>query len=211
MKAIAAFLMLALIPATAFAGEYWIDPKHSQIRFTVKHMRLFKLNGKFRKFEGTVTFDKESQVVEGVDIKITANSVDTNNHERDVHLRTFYFLNTKKYPEIKFKLRKPGRLDENGMAITGDITLHGVTKPVELTARFLGSGTDLCRNQRVSIEVTGKINRTDFGINRQERMKDGAPLYADEMTLTVTIAGVLIDPNQSSFKCGNYPASRTKM
>jgi len=210
-KIIFVTLILAVLPAAASGGNYWIDPKHSHIGITVKHMKLFNLKGKFKKFKGSLQFDKENMTVEKAEFTVRAGSLDTGNSQRDLKFRTQGFLFTRKYPVITFSIGKSGRLDGNSGKIMGDLTLRGVTRPVEFDAEYLGSGTDLCRYKRISLSAKGKINRTDFGITRQDMMKEGVPMYADEITLDIKLAGVLLDPTQGAFKCGNSPASRTRM
>lgn len=208
---LAAIVALAVLSGAASAGNYWIDPKHSQIGIAVKYMKLFNLKGKFKKFNGNLYFDKESLTLEKAEIKVRAASLDTGNSERDLKFRTPGFLYTNKFSEIILNISKSGRLDGNSGKLIGDLTIRGVTLPLEFDLEYLGSGLDLCRYERISLSAKGKISRADFGITSQEMIKDGVPMYADEITLDVKLAGVLLDPAQAAFKCGNYPASRTRM
>ncbi|MFQ5431125.1 MAG: YceI family protein [Nitrospinota bacterium] len=210
-KLVLVALILVAMQAAASAGNYWIDPKHSHIGITVKQMKIFNLKGKFKKFTGNVYFDKENLTIEKADFTVRAGSLDTGNRDRDRKFRTPGFLYTRKFPEITLTVGKSGKLDGKRGTLTGDLTLRGVTRPVEFNVEYLGSGTDLCRYKRISLAAKGKINRTDFGITRQEMIKEGVPMYGDEITLDIKLAGVLLDPTQAAFKCGNYPASRTRM
>ena len=210
-KIVVAALIIAVLPTVASAGKYWIDPKHSHIGITVKQMKIFNLKGNFKKFNGNVYFDEEKMTLEKADFTVRAASLDTGNNERDLKFRTPGFLYTQKYPEITLTVSKSGSLNGNRGKFVGNLTLRGVTRPMDIDVKYLGSGTDMCRYKRISLSATGKINRTDFGITRQDMMREGIPMYADEITLTIKLAGVLLDPTQSAFKCGNYPASRTRM
>jgi polyisoprenoid-binding protein YceI len=210
-KLVIAALIMAALPAAASAGNYWIDPKHSHIGITVKHMKIFNLKGKFKKFNGNVYFDEEKLTLEKADFTVRASSLDTGNRERDLKFRTPGFLYTKKYPEITLTVSKSGSLNGNRGKFVGDLTLRGVTMPLEFDVEYLGSGTDLCRYKRISLSAKGKINRKDFGITRQDMMREGIPMYADEIILDIKLSGVLLDPTQAAFKCGNYPSSRTRM
>ena len=130
-----AFLSAALVlaaPTLAWAGGYEIDPVHSQVGFSVKHMMVSKVNGNFRKFSGTADIDDKKPENSKVEVTIDASSIDTGNEKRDGHLKTADFFDTAKYPTITFKSKSVKSLGEGKFDVTGDLTMHGVTKSVTL-------------------------------------------------------------------------------
>lgn len=149
----------------ALAADYKIDKEgqHAFIQFRIKHLGYSWLYGTFKDFDGTFTFDETNPSADKVNVTIKTDSVDTNHAERDKHIRSGDFLNVAKAPLATFastEVKKQGA----DLAITGNLTLNGVTKPVTLDAKLLGQGDDPWGNYRAGFEATGKIKLKDFNI-----------------------------------------------
>ncbi|OSN11711.1 hypothetical protein AU512_01105 [Lonsdalea iberica] len=150
---------------SALAANYKIDKEgqHAFIQFRIKHLGYSWLYGTFKDFDGTFTFDEANPAADKVNVTIKTDSVDTNHAERDKHIRSADFLNVAKAPLATFTstgVKKSG----DDLAITGNLTLNGVTKPVTLEAKLLGQGDDPWGNYRAGFEARGKIRLKDFNI-----------------------------------------------
>jgi polyisoprenoid-binding protein YceI len=165
------------------ADDYVIDTKgaHASIKFRVQHLGYSWLYGRFNEFDGKFSYDQKQPENASVEVTIKTSSVDSNHAERDKHLRSDDFLHVDKYPEAKFVSTgfTPGK-DGNGV-LKGNLTLHGVTKPLEIDVEFIGAGDDPWGGYRVGFEGTTRFAMADFGI-----VKDLGPKSKDvEMILSV--------------------------
>src|SRR6202451_1181935 len=131
-KTAIAIAMLAVLPALAHADTWQIDPAHTNVEFTVRHMMISNVKGQFQKTSGTITTNGSDPASAQIDATIDASSVDTRVDKRDMHLKSPDFLDVAKYPTITFKTTKVEAAGPNKWKVTGDLTLHGVTKPVVL-------------------------------------------------------------------------------
>jgi polyisoprenoid-binding protein YceI len=159
------FCVLAALPATTRgADQYRIDPVHSAAIFRVKHMNVGYTYGRFNDIGGSVTIDEQDPAHCVFDIQVKAESLDTANAKRDGHLRSTDFFNVKEFPTIAFKskqvkLAKPGTYE-----VTGDLTLHGVTKTITVTLQRVGTGNSPMGGQRTGFETNFSIRRSDYGM-----------------------------------------------
>lgn len=171
--------LLVALPSVA-ADNYTIDGSHSQVVFKVGHLGVSNNYGRFNDLAGSYTLDGANSKIE---ITIKAESVDTANAKRDEHIKSPDFFNAKQFPTITFKSTsvKPG--SGNDMAVTGDLTFLGVTKPVSFTATKIGEGDDPWGGHRSGFEATIKIKRGDFGSTKMV-----GPV-GDEVTLLINIEG----------------------
>ncbi len=174
---------LTFASSTLMAADYVIDTKgaHASIKFRIQHLGYSWLYGRFNDFDGKFSYDEAAPEKASVEVNIKTASVDSNHAERDKHLRSDDFLNVDKYPEAKFVSTgySPGK-DGKG-TVKGNLTLHGITKPLEIDVQFIGAGKDPWGGYRSGFEGTTKFSRTDFGI-----MKNLGPKSNDvEMTLSV--------------------------
>lgn len=174
----------------AGAETYQIDPVHSDVRFSVSHM-VGKVSGRFGKFEGTVEYVKGDPKAWKVDALIQTASIDTNNEDRDKHLRTGDFLDTEKFPTISFKSTKVTDLKGDKAKLHGDLTLHGVTKPVVLDLELGGVVKDPWGNQRAGATAATKINRKDYGIVWNKVLDGGGLVVGEEVSITLEIEGIV--------------------
>jgi polyisoprenoid-binding protein YceI len=179
---------LALTAAAAAQASTWqIDPNHSSAQFSVRHLGVSTVRGAFARITGTAKYDPADVTKSSLETTIDAKSVDTRVEMRDNDLRSPNFLDVEKYPTITFHSTQFKSPNTGKMQITGDLTIHGVTKPVVLDVDGpSGPMKDPWGNQRIGVTATTKINRKDFDVN-------GAPgVVGDE--ITITIDAELIQP-----------------
>jgi len=167
--------------------SYQIDPAHSSANFSVKHMMIAKVHGGFQKINGKFVYDAADLSQSSVEVTIEAGSIDTHEPQRDTHLKSADFFDIGKYPTLNFKstrFEKGG----SGMLVTGDLTLHGVTRSVTLD---LESPTpevkDPWGNFRIAVSGGTKIKRKDFGLTWNQALETGGFLVGDDVTVTLDI------------------------
>lgn len=182
-----AALLLALIlasPAQAAPETYGYDPLHTQVLFSVGHMGFTESHGRFLKFKGTFDLDEQRPEDSSANITIDAASVDLGDATWNEHVRD-KFLEPAKYPEISFKSTKVTRTGEKTADLTGDLTLHGVTKPVTLhvTLNKIGQHPMLQDRKDAGFTLKGTLRRSDFGINAY------IPMVADEVNIIIEADG----------------------
>lgn len=167
-------------------GTWTVDPAHSSVEFQVRHMGIATVRGKFNSFEGTLEIGEEPKAYGTVDVA----SIDTNEEQRDAHLRSPDFFDAETHPKLSFESTAIERVDEDAFRITGDLTLHGVTRPVTLEAVVQGTDIDPWGNERVGLEVVGQINRGDFGMKFNQALGSGNMLVSDKVKLLLDISAV---------------------
>jgi polyisoprenoid-binding protein YceI len=140
-------------------GTWRVDPSHSRIGFAVKHLGIATARGRFKEFEGTL--DLDGGRAHGT---VEAASVDTNIDTRDEHLRSPDFFEVVEHPELRFESTDIRPLGKDSFEIEGDLTIRGVTNPIVLRAELRGSGTDPSGDERIGLEVTGELDRSDWGM-----------------------------------------------
>ena len=187
--AVAAVIALTwLTPCTGRAADtYEIDASHSSVQFSVRHMMISNVHGGFPKLSGKVVGDPANPTATTVEATIEAASVDTRNEKRDEHLRGADFLDVAKFPAIAFKSTKVEKAGES-WKLHGDLTLHGVTKPVVLdVTNVTAPMKDPWGNTRVGATATTKINRRDYGIVFNKTLDGGGVLVGDEISITIDV------------------------
>jgi polyisoprenoid-binding protein YceI len=185
---ILAFLV-AVAPGMALAAPWTIDTSHTSVNFKIRHL-FTKVNGSFQKVEGTFTFDPQHPEAGSVEAVIDAASITTRNEKRDNHLRSPDFFDVAKFPQITFKSTKVEK-DDAGMRLIGDLTMHGVTKPVTLNLEFLGAGPHMLPGSQVSgFSATGTLNRKDFGLEWNKALETGGTLLGDEVEIEIGVEAV---------------------
>ena len=168
--------------ASAPAGSYRVDGTHSSLVFRVSHMNLAPFYGRFNEISGTFEFDPNDASKLAIDVQIKAESIDTNSSRRDGHLKGPDFFNAKEFPTIRFKSSGATKIADKKYKVSGDLSLHGVTKPVTLTVEHTGSGNQ--RGAEVQgFDVTGTIKRSEF---EMKYMLNG---LGDEIRLMAGIEG----------------------
>ena len=184
------FLAVALALVTpAQAAEYTIDPGHSKVLFKAKHLGISTVTGRFDKFSGSYEFDPKDFKSAKVSATIESASVNTDNERRDTHLKSADFLEAAKYPQLTFVSKEVKNVGEGKFKVTGDMTLHGVTKPITLDAEFGGIAKDR-NSERSAFNATGKINRKDFGLTWSRLTEAGGLVVGEEITIILEIEGI---------------------
>jgi polyisoprenoid-binding protein YceI len=168
-------------------GTYTVDPAHSRVGFSVKHMGIVTVRGEFGAFEGSLEIGEDGAVASGT---AQAVSVDTSEPQRDEHLRSGDFFDAERFPQIAFRSTTIRPLDEDTFAIVGDLTMHGITREVALEAEIQGSDTDPWGNERVALEITGQLNRADFDMKFNQVLGSGNMLVSDKVKLNLDISAI---------------------
>jgi polyisoprenoid-binding protein YceI len=169
-------------------STYQIDPAHSSVQFSIRHMMISNVRGSFSKVTGTVEYDPESLADSKVTAEIDVNSINTSDDKRDAHLRSADFFDIQTYPNMRFVSTKVEKTGDDEFRITGDLTLHGVTKQIVLTASDVSAeGKDPWGNTRFGAAVRGQLNRKDFGLNWSAPLETGGVLVGDTVKLDLEI------------------------
>ena len=174
--------------AAATITKWVIDPMHSEVQFKVKHLVISTVTGFFRSFEGSMETDGDNFEDAKISFAIDIDSIDTNQSQRDGHLKSADFFDAEKYPQITFSstsFKATG--DEDEYKLTGDLTVKGVTKSVTLDAEFGGSADDFYGNTKAGFEVSGKINRKEFGLNMDVVTEAGSVVVGEDIKLMINI------------------------
>lgn len=188
-----ALVPLALVPlalaSQARASEWTLDPDHTEIGFSVRHMMVTDVRGAFEKYTGTITVDDKDVTKSTVAVEIDVASINTKVAKRDGHLKSPEFFDVAKFPKMTFKATKIEKgATANALKVTGDLTLHGVTKPVVLDVALSDEWQDPKewggRTHR-GVKATTKINRQDFGVSWQTKLDRGGVVAGDEVTIMI--------------------------
>lgn len=188
-------LSLALA-APALADTYAIDKNHSEAAFQVRHI-LTKVRGTFRDFGGTINFDKAKPENSSVEFRIKTGSIDTGVQKRDDHLRSPDFFDAATHPEIVFKSTRIVSKGNNKFDVTGDFTLHGVTKQITLPVTFLGE-QKFMKGTKAGFETAVTINRKDYGLNWNRALESGGVMVGEEVEISINIEADLQQPAPSN-------------
>ena len=182
--------MISTVKSTLVpAGTWAVDPAHSTVGFSVKHLGIASVRGKFDQFEGTLEIGEGDEsarafgTVQGV-------SVNTNDAGRDEHLRSADFFGVEQNPELRFESTEITQVGDDSFEITGDLTMNGVTKPITLTAEVQGTEIDPWGNERVGLEVTGQLNRGDWNMTFNQALGSGNLLVGEKVKLNLDISAV---------------------
>ncbi|HEX7599660.1 MAG TPA: YceI family protein [Polyangia bacterium] len=177
---------LLLSPTLSQAATWDIDPAHSAVEFSVRHMMVTTVKGQFQKLKGTVELDEKDPTKSAVEVSIETDSLDTREPKRDGHLKSPDFFDAAKFPTITFKSTKIEKAGKGKFKITGDLTMHGVTKPVVLMAEGPSAAMKdpFGRTIRGAM-ATGKINRKDWGMTWNKTLDAGGMLVSDEVKLEI--------------------------
>ena len=160
MKKLGLFACLLLSPS-AFSAVYALDPTHTSIGFEVIHLGITKVPGKFKDFKGSFEFDEKTQTLKDLNVEVKTASINTENNDRDGHLKGADFFNVEKFPVATFKITKPVKLD--GKPIKGELTLLGKTQSVAMNVKYNGS-INMGGTQKTAFDALSKIDRTQFGM-----------------------------------------------
>ena len=183
--------VLAVVPSLGHAATWELDPAHSSISFGIRHLLISKVRGHFNTFTGKAVGDPATPAKAVIEATIETASIDTANQKRDDHLRSPDFLDAAKFPTMTFKSKKIESAGPGKAKVTGDLTLHGVTKEVVLDVE---GPTDVIKDPmgktRAGAHATTKINRKDFGIAYDRTMDGGGLVVGEEVDITIDVEAV---------------------
>ncbi|UMY65208.1 MULTISPECIES: YceI family protein [unclassified Flavobacterium] len=170
------------------ATTKWVlDPTHSEITFKVKHMMFTNVSGKFDTFQATAESDGDNFENARFDFQAETTSINTGNADRDNHLRGGDFFDAEQFPQLTFKSTAFQQKSGDDYTLTGDLSLHGVTKSISLDVEFGGLAQDPWGNTKAGLSATGKLNRKDFGLNWNAALEAGGVLVGEEVKLHIEL------------------------
>ncbi|QBD81306.1 YceI family protein [Ktedonosporobacter rubrisoli] len=167
-----------------------IDTKHSQATFAVKHMMFTTVRGRFKVLSGQLNIDEQNPANSWVDAQVDVASIDTNDENRDNHLRSADFFDAAKYPTINFKSTRVEHVGAEEYKVTGNLSMHGVTREAVFTARYARLGKDPWGQQRAGLSAITKINRKDWDLNWNQALEAGGVLVGEEVTIEIELSAV---------------------
>lgn len=170
-------------------GTFELDPAHSHVGFSVRHMMVSKIRGRFTSFTGVVTVADEP-TLSSVDVTIDAASIDTRDETRDGHLRSPDFLDVETHPTITFRSTEVTRTGSGQFTARGELTVHGVTRTVDLDVTYEGVAQDPWGNQRFGLTATTEVDREDFGLTWNQALETGGVLVGKAVTIEIEAEAV---------------------
>ena len=171
------------------AGTWSVDPVHSTVGFSVKHLGIATVRGQFDDFEGTLEIGEGDETARAYGT-VQGVSINTGDAGRDEHLRSADFFGVEQNPELGFESTQINQVDDDTFEIVGDLSMNGVTKPITLTAEVQGTETDPWGNERVALEVTGQLNRGDWNMTFNQALGSGNLLVGEKVKLALDISAV---------------------
>ncbi len=169
---------------------YTVDYQHSDVGFSVRHMVFAKVRGHFTKWTAELAFDAAAPSKSSVNVSIDAGSIETREPQRDAHLKSADFLDAEKFPKLTYKSTKVEKAGEKKYSVTGDLTIHGVTKPVKLEVEELGGGKDPWGNQRIAFSAKTRIDRGDFGLKYNQVLETGGVLVGEHIDIEIAVEAI---------------------
>jgi polyisoprenoid-binding protein YceI len=178
--------MTPLVATTAATQIYQVDRAHSEVLFQVRHL-LSKVRGRFAEFTGTIDYDAHEPVHSSVSLTIRAASVDTNQADRDAHLRSEDFFAADRFPTLTFRSTRIIARGAQEFDVVGDLTIRDVTKAVVIPVSYLGAAKDPWGNEKLAFEGEITINRKDFGLTWNAALETGGFLVGDDVKVSVSL------------------------
>ena len=183
---VSAVALALALPALALAAPaaYKVDADHSGVNFTIRHF-VSNVPGLFKDYEGTIVYDKDNPAGSKVEFTVQATSIDTGNADRDKHLRSADFFDVEKFPTLSFTSTQVKAVDKDTLEVTGDLTMHGVTKKVTIPVDFLGTAKTP-NGEKAGFETSFTLNRKDYGII-WNRVMDAGPVLGEDVKVTISV------------------------
>jgi polyisoprenoid-binding protein YceI len=169
-------------------GIWTVDPAHSNVEFSAKHLGIATVRGAFNEFEGSFEVGEDGSAVARGTVEVV--SIDTNEDQRDNHLRSEDFFHAEVHPQLSFESTEIRPLEEDTFLIHGDLTMRGITRPIVLEAEVQGTEVDPWGNERVAIEARGQLNRRDWNMNFNQVLGSGNMLVSDKIKLSLDISAI---------------------
>ena len=164
-----------------------IDNAHSLVEFSVRHMMISTVRGRFERFSGTVEFNENDPTASSVDVQIEAASINTNESQRDNHLRSADFFDAEKFPYLSFKSTRVEKIDENNGRIYGDLTIRDISHPVVLETEYNGQAKSPWGSTSAGFTANTKINRKDWNLGWNQALETGGMLVGDEIKIHIEL------------------------
>jgi polyisoprenoid-binding protein YceI len=165
-------------------ATFSVDPVHSHVGFSVRHMMIAKVRGRFTQFTGTLEV-AEDPLQSQLSVDVELASVDTRDEDRDGHLRSADFFDVENHPTMSFRSTGLERASDGQFRVNGDLTVHGVTRPLTLDVSFDGVGQDPWGNQRLGFSASGELNREDFGLTWNQVLDTGGVMLGKQVRLEI--------------------------
>lgn len=194
-KAASSFFLAGILllgTSAVHADTYAVDTEHTTVSFKIRHL-FTKVQGRFNEFAGNFVYDPASPESWSVEVVVQAGSIDTNESDRDKHLRSADFLDTEQFPTLSFKSTDVTDITPEGAKLHGNLTIHGVQKPVIFDLEMHGVGQDPWGNQRSGFTATTTINRKDFGLSWNKALETGKLLVGEEVQIVLDVEGIVQD------------------
>jgi polyisoprenoid-binding protein YceI len=168
-------------------SKWAVDTAHSSVDFSVRHMVISTVKGAFNNYSASIEADPKDLTTATIQFTVDLSSVDTRNTDRDNHLRSADFFDVEQNPNLTFQSTTVERSDEDEYTVTGDLTLHGVTRMESFKVVFEGSGLDPWGNEKVGFSAVGKLNRSDYGLTYNAALETGGVLIGDQIKVSLEI------------------------
>jgi polyisoprenoid-binding protein YceI len=188
LQALSLALLLPGVFVTAAAADpaaYKVDPDHSGVGFTIRHF-VSNVSGRFKDFDGVLKYDKANPAASSVSFTVQAKSIDTDNDDRDNHLRSPDFFDVEKFPTLTFTSTSVKAADADTLEVTGDLTIKGVTKKVTIPVDILGS-VKTPRGEKAGFETSFKLDRKEYGITWNRALDTGGAVLGDDVKVNISI------------------------
>jgi len=176
-------------PAAGAKTAWKLDPAHSIVEFSAKHLMITTVKGRITDIEGTIYTDEKDLKNSSVEATLKAVSLDTRTEQRDQHLRSADFLDVEKFPEIRFRSTKI-QGDKQNFKLMGDLTIRDVTMPITLDVEFEGETKDPWGGQRVGFSANGKIDRREFGLTWNQALEAGGVVVGNDIKISLEVQAV---------------------
>jgi polyisoprenoid-binding protein YceI len=180
-----------IAPAVGTKTTWKLDPSHTLVEFSAKHLMITTVKGRITDVEGTIVMDERDPKNSSVEATLKAASIDTRTDQRDQHLRSADFLNAEQFPEIKFRSTRIEGGKEN-FKLTGDLTIRDVTRPITLNVQFEGQQKDPWGGERVGFSASGKIDRRDFGLTWNQALETGGVVVGNDIKISLEVEAVKV-------------------
>lgn len=164
-----------------------IDPAHSQVQFSVRHMMISNVRGRFEDFTGAVEFDEEDPARSSVEVQIEAASINTKEPQRDTHLRSPDFLDAENFPQLRYKSRRVEMMDASHGRIIGDLTIRGLAREVVLDVEYAGKAKSPWGTVSAGFSATAKLSRKDWGLTWNSPLETGGFLVGDQVNISIEL------------------------
>lgn len=186
MKKLTVFLTAVLLVVLSINAETWkFDKSHTTVGFEVSHMVITSVDGKFKEYDGTVTTDGDNWENAQIEFTAQVNSIDTDNEDRDKHLKSDDFFAAEQFPEMTFVSKSMKKVGDNKYKLTGDLTIRGITKEVTLDVEHNGTVTDPWGNVRAGFSIEGEINRFDYGLKWNNTLDTGGLVVGESVEIDI--------------------------